>query len=255
MTMESAILQLGTQVQEFTAAYKKPPAKRTLVARAVTIFLGTVPLIISISTLAIQVPSLNRSVSDAIESSKDNRANLPLPIARIGTPVASSYRQDVNDAGVFFPLRLLDDNAATPWVECGKGMPVHSGESRMLGSTCRAKDYGIGEFVVIPLTQATDLKLLRVRNGYEKRMDLFFRNGRVHDLRVTVWSNKEATRSLNYELSDEPEYQNLNLRSQGVTRIKLEIRSAYPGETFLGQPPYTDTAISDVQIIPSKVPR
>lgn len=36
-------------------------------------------------------------------------------------------------------------------------------------------------------------------------------------------------------------------------KVRIRIESAYPGEKFLEEGPYSDVAISDVRLIPEKI--
>lgn len=252
MTTESAIDRIAKELHSMAAAHPAAAVKRGWLGQGIASFLGTLPVLVAIVGLLLQLPDMRTRLDTFLSSRTTNDTNLPLPRARIGVPTASSYRQDVRDAGVFFPFNILDGDKTTAWVECGGGTPVNAGQARMLGNSCTAGDYGVGESITIPLTEPTNIKLLRIRNGYERRTDLYFRNGRVRQLQVILSHETASQQRVKLNLSDEPEYQDFNFKGLGdrVTRIKLVILSVYRGEAFLRQRPYSDTAISDVQIIP-----
>lgn len=245
--------QIAEQGERFVSANTQP-AKRSLWAHAGAIFLGTIPVLLAVVSLTLQVPAVLNTVNASLSSLTPNEQNVPLARERLGAPTASSYRQDVDNPSVFFPLFALDGDKATPWVECQGGTPVNDGGTRMLGSSCAPHNHGIGEYLELPLTEPTDLKAIRIRNGYQKRNDLYFRNSRVKELIVRVFQGSAPT-SRSFLLTDEPDYQTLPLVVNGVTRIRLTIGSVYPGEKFLGEEAFSDTAIADVQIIPARVPR
>lgn len=245
--------RIAEELGRFVSAYTRPP-RRSLVAQAGAVFIGTIPVLVALVSLSLQVPAVLTTVNTQLSSLTPNEQNLPLPRERLGAPTASSYRQDLDNPSVFFPLFALDNDKATPWVECQGGKPVNDGGKRMLGSSCERGNYGLGEYLEIPLTEPTDIKAIRIRNGYQKRNELYFRNGRVKELIVDVSAGPRQSNQ-RYSLADLPDYQTLSLPVAGATRIRLTIGSVYPGERFLGAPAFDDTAIADVQIIPARVPR
>ena len=95
-------------------------------------------------------------------------------------------------------------------------------------------------------------KSVRIRNGYEKRNELYYRNPRVRRVQLQVTAGKTTTSS-DFRIFDTPAYQTLHMNVKSATLVKITILKVYAGESFLGRPPYDDTSISDVQIIPQMV--
>jgi hypothetical protein len=117
---------------------------------------------------------------------------------------------------------------------------------------------GAGEWVEIPVTKPVDVRAVKIRNGFQKSPETFFRNPRVRDLKIQmldlaggIVGEKSTT------LLDEPGYQAVSLRDDGtavhLAKVRLTIVSTYPGETFLNEAAYDDTSISDVQLIPLRL--
>jgi len=219
-----------------------------------------------------------------------NDQNVPLPASFFGPVTASSYRQNTNSPGAQPVSALLDDDPATTWLECGGGEPVRAANGRMKRGTCdQSPDNnvrrGIGESILLPLTQPTDIKAVSIRNGRQPNQREFYRNGRVKLVRVEVWRKGTAndqqatTELLDKTLSDEMGYQSFPLdcergglliqvsQCKDVTQIRITIKDIYVGEkqpepkVVEGSPKVdsslykasTDTGLSDILLIPSQV--
>ncbi|MEM7074647.1 MAG: caspase family protein [Pseudomonadota bacterium] len=115
---------------------------------------------------------------------------------------------------------LLDNNPATAWVE---------GQS----------DAGVGAYLAIDFDMRRDVKAIDLLNGYTKSQRLFYRNGRVQELRVTG-SNGVRTTVI---LRDDWDWQRVHLSGfEDLSWIQLEVGSVYPGSH------YEDTALSELRL-------
>lgn len=122
---------------------------------------------------------------------------------------------------------LVDANPSTAWCE---GEPGH----------------GIGLGMKITLEESAPVLGLNIRNGYNKSMDHFLRNGRVKSFRLTVisYDSRQEPRSGVVTLRDEPLEQRVRIpwKVADPRQIRLEILSVYPGTRF------TDTCVSDLSV-------
>ncbi len=118
---------------------------------------------------------------------------------------------------------LGDDNPATSWTE-GK------------------EDVGLGERVMVDLTPLGDASKLRleIRNGYQKRDELFARNARAKDIVVRL---KPSGLESKHTLTDAQGWQSVVVEQPTgpLSGYEIVFNSVYPGSK------YKDLVISDIQ--------
>lgn len=143
---------------------------------------------------------------------------------------ASSYlsQNDLRVIANYHPYYLVDNNPSTAWVE---GVP---------GS-------GIKESVLmwIEIPQKTTIKIA-IRNGFQKTEELFYKNNRIKELKVTFMLgdlyNPDYVSRI-YTLEDKMGWQTIEFRTEKKCHnIAFTIHSIYKGTT------YDDTCISDINI-------
>ena len=282
----SPLASIAASVSKYVAhATKKPDEKPKpgWWAQQFTQFIDGIPKIVGIGIVIILLYVGASRIADNLVHAPNDQ-NLPLAASRFGPITASSYRQNSNTPGAQPASALLDDNPATSWLECAGGTPVNE-TRRMQRRTCNnvtgAKLLGVDEYITLPLTEPTDIKTISIRNGRQANQREFYRNGRVKELKVDIWSegspNSESfTKSLPLKvLADEMGYQSFPTdcssgswfsnvpRCEEVTQIRLTITTIYPGENqpkpkTLEDPSIvysasSDTGLSDLQVIPVDV--
>lgn len=143
---------------------------------------------------------------------------------------ASSYlfKNDFIVKDNYHPYYIIDDNPNTAWVEGVSGD-------------------GIGEYIImfISLPKNVNTSIL-IKNGYQKNIDLFYKNNRVKELEIEFVSgtaNNPNSISHAYFLKDEMGWQQIDIKpEEDVWGINFIIRSVYKGTK------YEDTCISDIKI-------
>ncbi len=98
-------------------------------------------------------------------------------------------------------------------------------------------DYGIGQTLMFESDQNKALSKIIIENGYQKSEDLFYANGRVKKIRVTLSNDKSYVFDLHNNMGN-------NVLTfdemQSANKVEIEILEIYPAEK------YTDTVISSV---------
>lgn len=283
---EALVANVPDQVlAELVAAVKNNrPTRGSKVAK---VALGVLAAIAAAALgLVAGLPNLVERANDALLP-LPNRQNLPLPVGLIGPVSESSYRQNTSGTKIHPGAGVLDDNVRTTWVECAGGRPVNAGSQsisrvtpqnpRARGNTCRTDDEGVDEWLQIPLSeeQGIDLKAISIKNGAERDAHEFLRNPRVRDLTVSIWTyptpnSTGPSATFTTTLADEIYYQTFPCKYENVTQVRFTIASTYHGEdidtsakdlipgTSIVETTFarsSDTAISDIQLIPSRIYR
>ncbi|MDQ7071438.1 MAG: hypothetical protein Q9M48_12005 [Rhodobacterales bacterium] len=119
---------------------------------------------------------------------------------------------------------LTDGNPSTAWCEGVKGR-------------------GIGEIITLRWTNASAVDNIWLNNGYTKSNASYTNNGRLRDVRLTLWPlDGLERRQMSFTLRDTPAEQAIpipwpNLRPR---QIEIEILSTYEGAK------YRDTCLSEI---------
>ena len=117
-------------------------------------------------------------------------------------------------------INLIDNNLSTAWVEGKKGD-------------------GLGEGITIEFSQPTSVSQIELRNGYNKRKDLYVKNSRVSDLRVEMSDGFTSS----FALSDRGTWQRIDIPSTNLVNwIKISIGGVFRGTK------YRDTAITELRV-------
>lgn len=119
---------------------------------------------------------------------------------------------------------LTDGDLSTAWCEGRKGV-------------------GIGEIITLRWTNASAVDNLWLFNGYTKSNASFTNNGRVRDVRITLWSTNEVERrQMAFTLRDTASEQAIPLPWPNLQprQIEIEILSTYKGAK------YSDTCMSEI---------
>jgi hypothetical protein len=126
---------------------------------------------------------------------------------------------------------LTDGNSSTAWVE-------------------NRPDLGRGSKIEIELTGRPDVALICVVNGYAESWDLYKRNSRVRELKVTTDAGVQTALLTDGASSEQPAiYQEVNLATGATSTVKFEIRSAYAAQRDeVAVQSYADTALSEIEI-------
>lgn len=115
---------------------------------------------------------------------------------------------------------VLDGSSATAWSEGVSGN-------------------GIGETLTIQLNTTCRVNGIRILNGYQKSSDLYYKNARPSELRVTFSDGS----SEDLYLTDEMGWQGFTFSASHVTdQVTLTILGVYSGNK------YEDTLISEVEL-------
>jgi hypothetical protein len=94
---------------------------------------------------------------------------------------------------------------------------------------------GIGEWVTIDFKELRSVKAVILRNGYQKRPDLFAKNSRVRKFKIVTSTGE--TRDI--DLKDTMDLQTIPIDPPVTTTwIKFVVDDVYPGAS------YTDTAVT-----------
>jgi hypothetical protein len=189
----------------------------------------------------------------------------PLARTRYENPTASSYLDNSKDREAnitYSPANLLDDDPSTGWSECAGGSPVASNNvSRADATTCASATSpsleGSGEWFMLTLTQSTDIKAIRIRNGFQRSYTLYRVNPRVRSIDVLV-SGVSGNQIASFPAKLEDDfglgYQYINLGSneilENVKTVRFTIRDVWPAES-VKRVIYQDVTVSDIQLIPS----
>lgn len=121
----------------------------------------------------------------------------------------------------YVPANMVDNRLDTAWVEGKKGN-------------------GEGEWIVVDLERARSVTAIELLNGYHKNADIFAKNNRVREIKITMSNGYSTT----VELEDSGGVQKIALdEPQAVTWVQLTIQSVYRGTK------YQDTALSEVRVI------
>jgi hypothetical protein len=136
----------------------------------------------------------------------------------------------------YHPSYVLDENAATAWVEGADGT-------------------GNNQSITLPLSPLSSARALRLRvwNGYQKTKQLFARNAMPRRVRIAVLDQAGAeVTTREHELARVWGPQELIVEvppKRGLSAVRLTIVSVHPGTK------YNDTCISDILVdVDSDVP-
>ena len=250
------LVRIAKDMERAVGAYEKHRQRGRLdeILKVVTIVAS---LVVALGFF-VQFRSIKDPLEKFLEGDVPNVQNRALGIDRFGAPIASTYRQDLG-GNVHRPLNVLDGDPSTGWAECKGGEPTHDATARAIPGTCTGGsgvNSGRGEWIELPLTNGVDLKTIRVRNGFQGNNELFLRNPRVKELEIALRDGSgESFPPQEVTLLDEFGFQTFALidNGQNVSTIRLTILSSYPGESYRGKEPFTDTTISDVELIPELV--
>lgn len=138
---------------------------------------------------------------------------------------SNSILSDIYDNGginEYGPHNVLDSSLTTCWAEGDSGS----------GQGCYIKLYG-DEIVTV--------NKIEIVNGYSKSEELFYKNNRVKELRISFSDGTEKNIILSGEFSEQPNHIILDEPIQ-TTYIKFEIISVYKGNL------YDDTCISEIVV-------
>ncbi len=116
---------------------------------------------------------------------------------------------------------MLDESNYTSWIEGKRGN-------------------GIGEWVFVEFNKVEKVSAIVIKNGYNKRKDLFYKNSRVHNAVVSLSNGYRRV----ITLKDQPGAQKLVFPKPIHARwLKFRIGSVYQGSQ------YEDTALNEFQVI------
>jgi hypothetical protein len=113
---------------------------------------------------------------------------------------------------------------------------------------------GVGAFLQADFSQPVSLSHLKIKNGYWKSNNRYYRNNRVADLSVSYrlsgsdsFVQEEFHRLADSGLSD---WQTIRLAPNNqVESIRITILSIYPARAYGGSPPFPeDTALNELEI-------
>lgn len=120
----------------------------------------------------------------------------------------------------YYMEQAFDGNRSTAWVEGASG-------------------HGIGEYMVIEFSRATQLSKASFINGYAKSDRTFSRNSRVRQLHITASDGTDIM----LNLSDHSDLQSTSLAAmRPVTWLRFAIADVFAGTH------YTDTAITELYL-------
>lgn len=143
-------------------------------------------------------------------------AALPFTLENVAMAEASSSLSEYNMT--HFPNRLTDGDYTTGWVEGAAGQ-------------------GVGEFVKFTFDNDFTFNGVTVYAGYHKNADIYEKNSRPKDLRITFSDGSSKV----YPLEDVMEGQKIVFDAPVTTRFMMfTIESVYPGSK------YEDTVITEI---------
>ena len=117
---------------------------------------------------------------------------------------------------------LLDDSNFTAWFEGNKGV-------------------GIGQWIMVDFGELRTIKEIAVKNGYNKKENLYYNNSRVRTLSL-VFSGGQTRQSL--VLKDQPGRQTFQIGGKIKARwVQLKIQAVIKGKK------YSDTGLNELRVI------
>jgi len=247
-------------VNKYVAPADQPTAGEKV--KAFFEYLQPITIVIGIAAFIFTLPP----VAASLNAIRPNSELKPISRIHFQNPTASSYLDNSIDRETqvtYSPGNLLDDNPATAWSECAGGKPVaENNKVRADSTTCEpASDptlEGAKEWILLTLSESTDLKAIRIRNGYQRSFTLYRVNPRPKaiEVRAADESGKQVA-VINTMLVDEfgLGYQYVNLPKKvlkSVKSVKITIVDVWPSEKVKGVI-YQDATISDVQLIPTQI--
>ena len=261
---DAQIESLVHDVERLVSRYVEPPNPPTTGEKVKAFFeyLQPITIVVGIVAFIFTLPP----VAAGLNASRPNSELKPITRIHYENPTASSYLDNSKDRDAlvtYSPGNLLDDDPATAWSECAGGKPVVADNAvRADSTTCEpASDptvEGENEWTLLTLSESTDLRALRIRNGYQRSYTLYRVNPRPKSIEV-VASDASGRRVADsrVDLADEfgLGYQSIDLGKsvvRSVKTVKITILSVWPAEKVKGQI-YQDTTISDVQLIPTQI--
>ena len=121
---------------------------------------------------------------------------------------------------------LLDDSNFTAWFEGHKGV-------------------GIGQWIMVDFGELRTIGEITLKNGYNKKQDLFYKNSRVRTLSLT-FSGGQTRPSL--VLKDQPGQQTFKIPGKITARwVQLKIQAVIKGQK------YRDTGLNELRVHSSPV--
>lgn len=141
-------------------------------------------------------------------------------IALAGGRVCASTTLPAQGNNRYDPQTLIDDHSNTAWVEGEAGD-------------------GLGAALVVEFPSPYAVSEIELRNGYNKRADLFDKNGRVREM----WVETSLGDQFAVGLYDEGQWQSFRLPpGPPLDWISLSISAVYRGSK------YADTAITELRV-------
>ena len=122
---------------------------------------------------------------------------------------------------------------------------VYDGDNRTAWVEGKSDD-GVGEYLEIELKEESSIKGILISNGYYKNTDVYYRNNRVKEVKLTFSDGSSKI----YELEDNfLETCDIQFDEPVVTStIKVEILSVYKSKSLNGKKAYDDTCITELEV-------
>lgn len=192
------------------------PMLRTTAGARALIVLATVILSVAVLALVFNVFS---SGGDTVESTTTTTGTTlaVTPITQL-----QPIRVECTSELISFPCSaLIDDDPTTSW---------------------NATDGGIGveiTFLFAPPVQITEMLIENLDD-----QGRFLRNARIKGIEVLVDDLTQATVETLDDTNDTP--QRIQIRSLRTSSLTIRITSAYPGQTYEGNEPFTELAAQEI---------
>lgn len=152
-----------------------------------------------------------------------------IPVRDYSEPVfdsaySTSTLKPMTSNGVVYTYdakNVLDNNSGTCWCEGASGT-------------------GEGETITLTAVNPQNVGKITIKNGLCSDRDVFYKNSRVRDCRITLSDGTSFQYTLSGEFSEQPTVIRFN-SNMVTTYIRLTILSTYPGSK------YSDTCISEIK--------